>query len=713
MSVREHIETLRAMIHEHDYRYYVLDDPVISDSEYDALVQELRQLEAKYPEWDSPDSPTHRIAPPPADHFQRVRHVQPMLSLGSVYHEHELHEWYERVCRFLASSTLPANVANEEPLAFVVEPKIDGVAVALTYEQGRFIRGATRGDGEYGEDVSANLRTVKTIPLRLRTPRHEENGREEPLPPLGIPHRIEVRGEIYMRLEDFERLNQQLARQGERIAANPRNAASGSLRQKNPAITARRPLRFFAYGIGGIEGVTLLTQWQTLHYLRLLGFPVNRDARRFTNFADVVAYCREWMAHRDELPYEADGMVIKLDDLRLHEALGAVGRDPRWAIAYKFPPRETTTRLVAITVRVGRTGIITPSAELEPVQLGGTTIRSASLHNADYIRERDIRIGDRVIVKRAGDVIPYVVGPIVAERTGVEQPYHFPTHCPACHTPLERDEDGVAWRCPNFGVCPAQLVRRLQHFVGRNAMNIAGIGERQIELMVERGLVRDVADLYALQAEHLAGIEGYGEKRVANLLQAIAQSKRRPLERLIFGLGIRYVGATVAQTLAHAFGSMERLMHATQEELESIPGIGPVVASSVVDFFQRAENQQVITKLATAGVQMTATHATIEHTPSLAGQTFVLTGTLPTLSREQAIAYIQAHGGRVSSSVSRKTTAVIAGSNPGSKYHQAMLLGIPIIDEAGLLAMLEGETDRKKPSEEPLPFGNGEHHGDH
>ncbi|MGB9633126.1 MAG: NAD-dependent DNA ligase LigA, partial [Chloroflexaceae bacterium] len=471
---------LRAAIEEASYRYYVLDAPTLSDAEYDALMRELRALEAAHPELITPDSPTQRVGGEASGLFAKVRHPQPMLSLGNAMNEAELREWREsRVLKLLGPGVA---------VTYVVEPKIDGLAVALTYRDGVFVQGATRGDGEVGEDVTANLRTVRDIPLRLRDPR--ETG-------LPLASLIEVRGEVYIRTADFEALNERLAAAGEKTFANPRNAAAGSLRQKDPAISAARPLRFFAYGVGPFEGVALTGQWQTLHYLRALGFPVNADARHFEDFEQVIAYCREWMARRDQLPYEADGIVIKVDDFEQQRALGAVQREPRWAVAFKFPAREAVTRLLNITVNVGRTGVVTPNAELEPVVIGGVTVRSASLHNADYIAERDIRIGDYVVVQRAGDVIPYVAGPVLHLRTGAERPWVFPTHCPACGTPLERQPGEAAWRCPNFGICPAQLVRRVEHFVSRGAMDIAGIGERQAELFVTLGWINDVADLYS------------------------------------------------------------------------------------------------------------------------------------------------------------------------------------------------------------------------
>ncbi len=676
------VEALREQIRYHNYRYYVLDEPAISDAEYDALMRELRALEAAHPELVTPDSPTQRVGAPPGEQFAKVQHVVPMLSLANAFDEAEVRAWYDRVVRLLG---------NDAQVAFVVEPKIDGLAVTLIYRNGILVRGATRGDGETGEDVTANLRTIPGIPLRLGAFASNPEGQTNGAPVQAvIPPLIEVRGEVYMRIADFLRLNEQLAASGEKVAANPRNAAAGSLRQKDPAITARRPLRFFAYGIGQIEGVQVQTQWETLNLLRTLGFPVNRDARRFERLDDALAYCREWMTRRDELEYEVDGVVIKIDSLAQQAQLGVVGRDPRWAIAFKFPAREAVSRLIDIVVNVGRTGVITPNAVIEPVNIGGVTVRNASLHNADYIAERDIRIGDYVIVKRAGDVIPYIVGPIVARRDGSERPWQMPATCPACGTPLERAEGEVAYRCPNFGICPAQITRRIEHFVSRGAMDIAGIGEKQVQLFVERGWVQDVADLYTLTPDHFANVEGYGPKRVANLLSAIAESKNRPLHRLIVGLGIRYVGEVVAQILADHFGSLDALAAASADEIDALEGIGPAIAASVAAYFARPESKALIAKLKRAGVRTEAQEtARASRGNALAGKTFVITGTLPSMSREEASALITAHGGKVSGSVSKKTDYLVIGAEPGgTKFAKAQELGIPMIDEAGLLALI-------------------------
>ena len=484
-----------------------------------------------------------------------------------------------------------------------------------------------------------------------------------------------------MRIADFEALNARLAATGEKVAANPRNAAAGSLRQKDPGITAGRALRFFAYAVGPSEGAPLQSQWQALEYFQALGFPVNRDRRRFDDFEQVLAYCREWMARRDQLEYEADGVVIKVDSFAQQRELGVVGRDPRWAIAFKFPAREATSRLIEISVAVGRTGVITPGAVIEPVNIGGVTVRNASLHNADYIAERDIRIGDWVTVKRAGDVIPYIIGPIADRRDGSEQPWAMPERCPACDTPLERAEGEVAYRCPNFGICPAQLVRRVEHYVSRGAMDIVGIGEKQAQLLVERGLIKDVADIYTLTAESFAGIEGFAQKKIANLLAAIDDSRQRPLARLIVGLGIRFVGEVAAQALAGAFGSLDALMNAGVEQIDDVEGIGPVVAASVAQFFGLEPNRALVQKLAGVGVRTDQHVAAARQSDSLAGKSFVITGTLPSLTREQAEELIKSHGGKLAGSVSKKTSYVVAGEAAGSKLAKARELGVKVISE--------------------------------
>ena len=701
------VAALTTQIRDHNYRYHVLDDPSVSDAEYDMLMRELRALEAANPGLVAPDSPTQRVGGAASDKFAKVRHPVPMLSLGNAFDEAGLRVWHERVIKLLG---------DDQQIAFVCEPKIDGLAIALTYENGRLVRGATRGDGAIGEDVTANLRTIASVPLSLGFRGQGSGVRAASLPEAhvsantmaieaaaqidtvsptpdpqpAIPQAIEVRGEVYMRSDDFEKLNARFAAAGERVAANPRNAAAGSLRQKDPKITASRPLRFFAYAVGPFAGVELHSQWELLQYLRMIGFAVNDDARRFADFADALAYCGEWMSRRETLAYEVDGIVIKVDSFAQQRELGVVGRDPRWAIAFKFPARETTSKLVDIVVNVGRTGVVTPNAVIEPVNIGGVTVRNVSLHNADYIAERDIRIGDYVTVKRAGDVIPYIIGPVVARRTGDEQPWHMPERCPACDTPLERVAGEVAYRCPNFGICPAQLVRRVEHFVSRGAMDIAGIGERQAQLFVESGLIQDIADLYTLTAESFAGMEGFGEKRITNLLSAIEGAKTRPLQRLIVGLGIRFVGEVAARALVSRFRSLDALAAASEDEIVALEGIGPVVAASVRQFFSLPQNRALIAKLERNGVE-TVSHEAPEppRGAALAGKTFVITGTLPTLSREQAGALIDANGGKVTGSVTKKTTYLLVGSDAGgSKFNKAVELGIAQIDEAALLALI-------------------------
>ncbi len=678
-------EALREQLRMHNYRYHVLDDPIVSDAEYDALMRELRSIEAEHPELITPDSPTRRVGNAPSEKFAKVRHPVAMLSLGNAFDEADVRAWRERVLRLLG---------EDAQLTFTVEPKIDGLAIALTYVNGAFVRGATRGDGEVGEDVTANLRTLASIPLVMLATGSSDGADS------AIPTSIEVRGEVYMRIAEFERLNERLAAAGERVAANPRNAAAGSLRQKDAAVTASRPLRFFAYAVGPFEGIALNSQWGTLQYLKGRGFPINRDARQFTDFEEALAYCHDWMRRRDVLEYEVDGVVIKIDSFGQQRELGVAGRDPRWAIAWKFPARETTSRLINITVNVGRTGVMTPNAEIEPVNLGGVMVRNASLHNADYISQRDIRIGDYVTVKRAGDVIPYIIGPIVDRRDGTEQVWQMPATCPDCGTPLERAEGEVAWRCPNVAGCPAQLIRRVEHFVSRGAMDIAGLGEKQAVFFVEQGLIKDIADLYVLQEKDLAALEGYGAKKISNLLTAIEESKQRPLTRVIVALGIRFVGESVAQALTQRFRSLLALMAATEAEIDAIDGIGPEIAASIEAYFQAPVNRALIEKLIGLGVRSEAEAQAEPLGDQLAGQTFVITGTLAGMSREQAAELIAAHGGKVTGSVTKKTHYLLIGSDPGgTKYAKAVEFGVPLLDEAGLLRLLG--------SVEPTPPDDG------
>lgn len=685
---------LRDQLRMHNYRYHVLDDPLVSDAEYDTLMRELRAIEEAQPDLIVPDSPTRRVGGTASDKFAKVRHPVAMLSLGNGFQETDVRTWRERMLRVLG---------EQATVAYTVEPKIDGLAIALTYEHGRLVRGATRGDGEIGEDVTANLRTIASIPLALRVP-DNQGVQPNALAGRSIPSSIEVRGEVYMRLDAFEQLNTRLAAAGERVAANPRNAAAGSLRQKDPSITASRPLRFFAYAVGPFAGIDLRSQWETLQLLRQYGFPINRDARRFDDFEAAMAYCREWMLRRDTLDYEVDGVVIKIDSFGQQRELGVVGRDPRWAIAWKFPARETTSRLLEIVINVGRTGVVTPNAVIEPVNIGGVSVRNASLHNADYIRQRDIRVGDYVTVKRAGDVIPYIIGPIVDRRDGSEQIWNMPAACPACGAALERAEGESAYRCTNVSGCPAQLTRQVEYFVSRGAMDIAGIGERQAEFFVEHGLVKDVADLYLLTAEQLQELDGYGAKKINNLLTAIEESKQRPLMRVIVALGIRFVGEVVAQLLAQRFRSFDALMAATEEQIDDIEGIGPEIATSVAAYFRNPINRALIAKLIAVGVRSEAEAATAPRGEQLAGKTFVITGTLPGMSREQAAELISAYGGKVTNSVTKKTSYLLAGSDPGgTKYTKAIELRIPVLDQPGLLMLID-----EAPSTEPASASSPE-----
>jgi len=670
--LRQRYEELKAQIHYHNYRYHVLDAPLISDAEFDRLMAELRRIEAEHPDWVTPDSPIQRAGGLPLEKFEKVRHPAPILSLANAFNAEEVRAWFERIRK------LDARV---EHTAFVVEPKIDGLSVVLHYQDGMFVQGATRGDGEIGEDITPNLRTVRALPLRI------------PLSDPGnhpLPRRVVVRGEAFILIKDFEALNRKLEEAGERTYLNPRNTAAGSLRQLDPQITASRPITLLVYQIVAWEDEKLpppATQWETLETLRAWGFPVTDIARRCQSLEEAIAYAESWARQRDRLPFEADGMVIKIDDLRLAAELGFVGKDPRGAIAFKFPAREVTTTLREIRVNVGRTGVLTPYAVLDPVEIGGVIVERATLHNFDYIAEKDIRPGDRVWVKRAGDVIPYVIGPVIEARRGDEKPYVPPAYCPVCHQPVEHFEGEVAWYCVN-AACPAQLVRNLEHFVSRSAMDIAGLGIKIVEQLVEAGLVDDVADLYTLRKEDLLRLEGFAEKKAQNLLNAIQASKSRPLARLINALGIRGVGEVTAAELARHYPDLDALAKASVEELMQIEDIGPNTAQAIVDWFSRPRNQRVLEKLKAAGVWPRSEMAASSGTAALAGLTFVITGTLKNFTREEAKAFIEAHGGKVTDSVSRNTSYLVVGENPGSKLQKARQLGIPLLDEESLQRLI-------------------------
>ena len=668
MDPQTRIYELRQQLRGYGYRYHVLDEPAISDDAYDALYRELVDMETAQPELITPDSPTQRVGGEVRDEFTAVEHPRPMLSLGNAFNPEELRAWRDRFLRLLPSG-------YGEP-AYVVEPKIDGLTVVLHYSNGVFELGATRGDGTRGEDITANLRTVRALPLRV--PVH---GQAVP------PARLVVRGEAYMPIDAFEAFNQQQESEGKKTYANPRNTAAGSLRVLDSSITASRPLSLFCYQIVELEGErTLNSQWDALSYLKHLGFPVSEQNKRFEDFEDVVTFCIAWERVRGTLNFEADGLVVKIDDFATQDRLGAVGSAPRWAVAYKYPAPEAVTRLQRIVVNVGRTGSLNPTAELEPVRIGGVTVSNATLHNADYVAERDIREGDMVVVKRAGEVIPQVLHPVPELRPPGAVPWRMPERCPVCDQPVEHPEGEVAYYCVN-AACPAQLVRSVEHFASRGAMDIEGFGIRQAELFVARGFLHDVADIYYLAPDPLLAQDGFAEKKVANLLAAIEASKEQPPSRLLTALGIQGVGGTVAELLIDHFGSIAALASASPEALQEIPGIGPKLASAVREWFARGPNLQVVEKLTSAGVRIGAQEPKTLGAQPLSGKTFVITGTLPSMSREQAKDLIQRHGGRVTGSVTSKTDYLVAGERAGSKLAKAEKLGVSVIGEAKVLAM--------------------------
>ncbi|PWH19413.1 MAG: DNA ligase (NAD(+)) LigA [Anaerolineae bacterium] len=668
------LQELRKQIQYHNYRYYVLNDPVISDYEYDQLYAELIKIEQEHPEWITPDSPTQRVGGLIAEKFEKVQHPVPILSLANAFAKEEVQEWFERI------SKLDERVRQAD---FIVEPKIDGLTVVLHYQDGFFVKGATRGDGMVGEDVTANLKTIKALPLKIPV---------SPLSTLKVPSSLVVRGEVFITIKDFEELNRRLEAMGEKTYLNPRNTASGSLRQLDPRITAMRPLTLLTYDIVQTDEEPPQTESELLERLYDFGFPVV-ESRYCANLSEVFEAYEDYLSRRDELGYEADGVVIKLNDITLANQLGVVGKDPRGALAFKYPAREVSTKLLNIGVNVGRTGVLTPYAILEPVEIGGVIVKQATLHNFDFIAQKDIRIGDIVLIKRAGDVIPYVIGPIIDRRDGSEQNFIPPKQCPVCHQAVEHIEGEVAWYCVN-AACPAQVVRNIEHFVSRSAMDIVGVGINLVEQFVQAGLVSDAADLYRLRKEDLLKLEGFAEKKAENVLQAIANSKHQSLTRLIIGLGIRGVGEVVAADLARRFKSLDALMSATLEQLQSIEGIGPNTAQAIVDWFQQPRNREFLEKLRACGVWPVESGETPEGRGQVfAGMNFVVTGTLQRFTREQIKAYIEQRGGKVTDSVSKKTHYVLVGENPGSKYEKARSLNIPIIDEATFLRMAEGAKE--------------------
>ena len=667
---KKQIAELRERLSYHSYRYYALDSPEISDAEYDQMMVELRKLEEQYPALITPESPTQRVGAAPIDEFGTVEHPLPLLSLANVFSDDELLAWHKRI----------SNLVPDQAMDFVCELKMDGLAVALTYVDGKLTTGATRGDGFRGEDITQNLRTIKSIPLTV--PNH-------------APKKFEVRGEVYLSKAGFAKLNRERAEEELPLFANPRNAAAGSLRQHDPRITAKRPLDIYIYALGYIDDASVsapATHWETMEYLKSLGFRISPYSAKAAGISEAAEYYRRWLDKRDKLEFEADGVVIKVNSLKLQEALGAVGHDPRWAVAYKFPSIQATTRLLDIGINVGRTGSLNPYAILEPVSVGGVTIKRATLHNEEDIRRKDLRIGDTVIIQRAGEVIPEIVAPVLSKRTGDEKVFVMPDRCPACGSEVFKPEGEAIARCTNAS-CPAQLHRLLAHFVSRNAMDIDGIGEKIAGALIENGLVKDAADLYSLTKEQLMTMDGIEEKSANNLLNAISESKERPLARFIFALGIRHVGAEIADILANHFGSIDTLSQATGKELTQIPAIGPKIAESIVAFFHKEGNRSIIERLEQAGVTLKESEDKQKDLP-LKGQQFVLTGTLGSLTRNEAKARIKALGGGIGSSVSKKTTYVVAGTDPGSKLEKAQKLGIKIIDEGEFLKLIDKQSSR-------------------
>jgi DNA ligase (NAD+) len=657
------VEELRERINYHSYRYHVLDEPEVADVEYDQLVRELKKLEEEFPELITPDSPTQRVGATPADLFAPVHHRARMLSLDNAFSREELEAWAQRVERTVGQGA-----------RHVCELKIDGVAVGLTYEDGALTRGATRGDGEVGEDITANVRTVRSVPTRLKL---------SPAPPV-----VEIRGEIYLPVKAFEQLNEELTERGTRPFANPRNAAAGSLRQKDPAVTASRPLRLWCHGVGYAQGMRFESHSQSLEWMADASLPVAPTTEVKETLDEVFAYIKRWEKDRHSVDWEIDGVVIKVDQVPLQEELGSTSHAPRWAIAYKFPPEERTTLLNKIAVHVGRTGKVTPFAFLEPVFVGGVTVSTATLHNADEVKRKDVRNKDTVIVRRAGDVIPEVVGPILSRRPKSARPWRMPKACPACGTELVRPEGEVDFRCPNKRGCPKQNEEWLFHFASRGAMDIEHLGYKTGMLLRERGWVGDPADVYFLTREQLETLPGFKEKSIDNLLSSIEGSRDRPVWRLLVALNIRHVGSHVAQVFSRAFGSIDRLAAASEEEIDAVEEIGPEIARSVYEWFHEEENLALVEKLRRAGVRMEDEPAPEVPEGPLTGSSIVLTGGLEALSRDEATALAEEAGAKVASSVSKKTAFVVAGENPGSKLAKAEQLGVEVIDEREFLVRI-------------------------
>ena len=663
-AVAKQAEKLRRVINTHNHSYYVLDDSTVSDAEYDRLLQELRALESEHPELLTPDSPTQRVGGAPADGFIQVQHSAPMLSLANAFNREDLENWLRRT----------KALVDDAEFDLVCELKIDGLAVNLTYENGVFVRGATRGDGTVGEDVTRNLRTIKTIPLSLLK---------------GAPDRLEVRGEVYLPIPEFRRMNEELAAKGEQLYMNPRNTGAGSVRNLNPKVTASRNMAIWVYSLTGagapppVEG-----HWEALDWLKSLGFRINPHNRICSTIEEVIDFYDHWVEARHDLPYEADGVVVKVSSLALQDALGVVGREPRWAVAYKFPAEQAVTRLLEIGINVGRTGSLNPYAVLEPVVVSGVTVRNASLHNEEDIHRKDIRVGDLVTIERAGDVIPHVLGPVLSERPKGAKKYKMPAKCPVCRTAIVKPDDEAMHRCPNTS-CPAQFFELLKHFVSKGAADIDGLGERWCQVLIDQGIVTDLADLYTLTKDQLLQLDRMGDKLATRIMANIEASKQKPLPRLLFALGIIHVGSEVAELLTQAYNSIDEIAAATEEELAEIPGIGPKIAASIATYFQAAASKTVIEKLRAAGVTLKQEPRQVSAVGlPLTGRTFVVTGTLSGFSRTESESRIKDLGGKVTSSVTRNTDYLVVGESPGSKLAAAERLGTAILDETAFAELL-------------------------
>ena len=671
-SIAMRAADLRRELNYHNLRYYQMDDPVVSDGQYDALLRELQDIERDHPELQTVDSPTLRVGGDPSPAFFEVQHTRPMLSLGNAFDFEELEAWHRRVTGLLDGA----------PFDMVCELKIDGLAVSLIYENGVLVQGATRGNGTTGEDVTRNLRTIRTIPLSLKG---------------SVPTHLEVRGEVYLPIEEFRRLNEERAERGEPLYANPRNTGAGTIRQLDPKVTAARNMRIWVYSLNSTEGVESIEgHWEALEWLGSVGFRINPENRLCHTLEEVRDYYQSWLERRHDLPYEVDGVVVKVSPLALQDQLGVVGREPRWAIAYKFPAEQATTKLLRIGINVGRTGSLNPYAVLEPVLVSGATVQHASLHNEEDIHRKDIRVGDTVIVERAGDVIPQVVGPVPAARTGNEQVFHMPELCPECDSLVVKNEDDAMHRCPNPS-CPAQFFELLKHFVSKGAADIDGLGERWCAILIEKGMVSDVADLYRMEKARLLELDRMGDKLATRIMDNIEASKHRPLPRLLFAMGITHVGSEVADLLSQNYLGVTELSAATVEDLTEIEGIGPKIAESIIDWFRDPANQKVLEKLRSSGVCLqqdslpSAVVAATDATP-LVGLTFVVTGTLSAFSRSEAEGRLKGLGGKVTSSVTKRTSYVVVGESPGSKAANAEKLGITVLDEDAFLRLIESPS---------------------